>query len=221
MYSTCTFSYDENEAVVQYMLDTYNMELCDIPELSMLSCGIGDSMDRCRRIFPHKNKGEGHFAALLRRKEPNETQTTFNKKKIKNAVLENAKNLYFEFENAALKTHLDGEFVLFGDNLYLMSEYIDTDKLKVLRCGLHLGVVKKKRFEPSHALSHALSADLYKNIVDFSANSEEIKRYMHGETISADVTGWCVVSADGYPIGWGKASGNTLKNHYPKHLRTL
>lgn len=223
MYSTCTFSYDENEAVVKYMIDKYNMELCPIEGLDMLSPGIGDGMENCRRVFPHKNKGEGHFAALLRRTEQNSKTTEFVKKadKRKDTALEDAKKLYYDFEKSALKIHLDGEFVLFGDNLYLLPEYIDIDKLKVLRCGLHLGEVKRNRFEPSHALSHAFSADIYINKVETLSDSDEIKKYMHGETITAEVSGWCVIICDGFTVGWGKGSNKTVKNHYPKHLRTL
>ncbi len=223
MYSTCTFSYDENEAVAKYMIEKYNMELCPIEGLGMLSKGIGDGMENCRRVFPHKNKGEGHFTALLRRTEENETVTEFVKKadKRKDFLLENAKKLYYEFEKSALKIHLDGEFILFGDNLYLLPEYVDIDKLKVLRCGLHLGEVKRNRFEPSHVLSHAFDADLYINKVETLSDSDEIKKYMHGETLFADVSGWCVITSDGYAVGWGKCSNKTVKNHYPKHLRTL
>ena len=223
MYSTCTFSYDENEAVVKYMTDKYNMELCPIPGLDMLWQGIGDGMENCRRVFPHKNKGEGHFTALLRRTEENETATEFVKKqnKRKDTALETAIKLYYEFEKTALKVHLEGEFVLFGDNLYLLPRYVDIDKLKVLRCGLHLGEVKRNRFEPSHALSHAFDEDVYINKVETLQDSDEIKKYMHGETLSLDVSGWCVIKTEKYIVGWGKGSNGIVKNHYPKHLRTL
>ena len=223
MYSTCTFSYDENEAVVKHMMEKYNMELCPIPGLDMLSQGIGDGMENCRRVFPHKNKGEGHFTALLRRTEENETATEFVKKqnKRKDTTLETAVRLYYEFEKSALKVHLDGEFVLFGDNLYMLPQYVDIDKLKVLRCGLHLGEVKRNRFEPSHALSHAFDEDVYINKVETLQNSEDIKKYMHGETLSSDVSGWCVIKTEKYIVGWGKGSNGIVKNHYPKHLRTL
>ena len=83
MYSTCTFSYDENELVVQYMIDKYNMQLCHIDGLDMLSNGIGEGMQDCRRIFPHRNKGEGHFMALLRRTEESKPAKVHQKKKEK------------------------------------------------------------------------------------------------------------------------------------------
>ncbi len=222
MYSTCTFSYDENEAVVKYMMDTYNMELCKIDGLSMLSSGVGEGMESCRRIFPHKNKGEGHFTALLRRTEESESRTITKKKNAKpDVALDYAIKLYREFEKKTLNKKCEGEFVLFGENLYLLPCEVDIDKLRVLRCGLHLGEVKRNRFEPSHALSHAFENNIYINKVEIPLTSPDVNKYLHGETIAYDVTGWCVVTVDGYPLGWGKGSNGIVKNHYPKSLRIL
>lgn len=221
MYSTCTFSYDENEAVVRYMMDKYDMELCEIPQLGMLSDGIGDGMANCRRIFPHKNKGEGHFAALLRKTEPTEEYKPPKKRGEKsNTALDNAIKLYREFEKKTLKRTVEGEFVLFGDNLYLLPTEVDLSNIKVVRCGLHLGVVKPKRFEPSHALSHAFGAEDYLYKVEIPLNSDEVKRYLHGEVINGNGSEWCVVCTDGLVLGWGKAVDGIVKNHYPKYLRT-
>lgn len=221
MYSTCTFSYDENEAVVQYMIEKYGMELCEIPEFGMLSPGIGEGMENCRRIFPHKNKGEGHFAALLKKTESTEEYAFEPKKsdKKQTAALNDAIKLYRDFEKKTLKNTVEGEFVLFGDNLYLLPMAVDLSKIKVVRCGLHLGVVKKNRFEPSHALSHAFETDMYLYKVETHLGSDEIGQYLHGEVINGDASGWCVVCADGIAVGWGKGAGGVIKNHYPKYLR--
>jgi NOL1/NOP2/sun family putative RNA methylase len=229
IYSTCTFSFDENESVVRYMVEKYNMEICDVPCLDSLSSGCGDfaNIEKCRRVFPHKHNGEGHFAALLRKTEETEPPRTKQRKQSKKGgkpdnTLSDAVKLYREFEKKALQLNVQGEFVLFGDNLYLLPEKLDTSGLKILRCGLHLGEVKRNRFEPSHALSHAFGSDNYKHIVNFDSDSEEIKKFMHGETLECNgINGWCAIAADGYIIGWGKASGTTIKNHYPKFLRTL
>ena len=44
-------------------------------------------------------------------------------------------------------------------------------------------------------------------------------RYLKGETISLvneeePVKGWCLVTVEGFPLGWAKGSGMTLKNKY-------
>lgn len=224
MYSTCTFARAENEDVVRYMVEKYGMQICEVPELSMLSGGIGSfpDIEKCRRVFPHRNDGEGHFTALLRKTEKTEAISEKRKRNKKALSPEDAIKLYKDFERKSLNVTLDGSFVLFGDTLYLLPEEMELDGIKVVRCGLKLGEVKKKRFEPSHALSHALEIDSYRNAVDFPAESNEIKKYMHGEAIEGGIAdGWCIVSVGGYALGWGKASGGMIKNHYPKYLRTL
>jgi NOL1/NOP2/fmu family ribosome biogenesis protein len=80
-----------------------------------------------------------------------------------------------------------------------------------------LGEIKKDRFQPAHAL--ALWLKNCATTVSFPADSQQIKRYMHGETIPCETKGWCLVQVDGYSIGWGKGDGKILKNHYPKGLR--
>ena len=89
--------------------------------------------------------------------------------------------------------------------------------LKVERPGLELGEMKKDRFEPAHGLAMWLKTA--ENVHDLPADGEEIHAYLHGLTVPSQVKGWCLVTVDGYSIGWGKGDGNVLKNHYPKGLR--
>ena len=221
VYSTCTFAPEENEQVCAYMLENYNVELIEPHNLDMLSQGqkewsLSDyNMTKTRRIFPHKNKGEGHFVALFHSLD---SEDFVEKKKTQKTVCDGEK-LYREFEKEFLNTTLDGEFCLFGENLYLKPKNISIDKIKVIRAGLHLGICRKNRFEPSHALCLALKKEDFKNSVDFSCDSEILKKYLMGETIECDKKGWCAVTVNGYPIGWGKASNGILKNHFPKYMR--
>lgn len=60
-------------------------------------------------------------------------------------------------------------FLAFGDNLYRMPERMPGVKgLKVLRPGLHLGTLKKNRFEPAHALALALCPKDVKHVWNLS-----------------------------------------------------
>ena len=113
----------------------------------------------------------------------------------------------------------DGVLISFGEQVYVLPKGINIDKLKVLRPGLHLGVLKKGRFEPAHALCTALSSTCFKNVIDFSPESAELSSYLNGNTLPSDKNGWTVVCTSKIPVGWGKASGGVLKNHYPKHMR--
>ena len=224
VYSTCTFAPCENEGVCQYILENHpDMELVPI-NLPMLSNGdgeyIGSDMDfsGTKRIFPHKNRGEGHFLALFRRKGDGERISLKSAKPVEGIT--DAVKQYQLFEKETLNTTLSGEFLLFGENLYLSPLNLDLGGLKVVRPGLHLGMCKKGRFEPAHALVLALNCESFKETVTFSSDSEEIKKYLHGETLPGDGKGWTAVLCDGLPLGWAKASNGVLKNHYPKGLRT-
>ncbi len=224
VYSTCTFAPCENEGVCEYVLENYpDMELVSV-SLPMLSEGKGEYIGSERdfsctkRIFPHINRGEGHFLALFKRIGEGDGSSYVTLKP--REAVKDAEKLYREFEKNALNICLEGAFYLFGDNLYLMPVPINPEGLKVLRPGLHLGICKKGRFEPAHALAHALFEENFLRSVNLSAEDENIKRYLHGDILYSDITGWCVILCDGLPLGWAKGSGGLLKNHFPKGLRT-
>ena len=128
---------------------------------------------------------------------------------------------YKNFEKKYLNVDLGYKLMLRGDNLYLLpDECPNLDKIKVLRYGLHLGVLKKNRFEPSHALSHYLKLEQIKNTHNINLEDEVVYNYLRGNVINTGQSrGWVVVAVEGIPLGWGKESNGVLKNHYPKGLR--
>ena len=209
LYSTCTFSEEENEDNVRYMLENHGMSLMNI-SLSGVTEGI--NMPEALRIFPHRSRGEGHFVALLRK---NHGGIGINYEPKRDRAVDEAMKLYRKFENEALNIHLEGTPCLFGERLYLA--HTDVDRIKTLRPGLFLGECKKNRFEPSHALALALSAEDFKSTL--SPDDDELDKYLHGEVVDFDGKGYAAVIYGQLPIGWGKASGGVLKNHFPKKLR--
>ena len=112
---------------------------------------------------------------------------------------------------------------MFGDQLYYGPFGLKKlSGIRVLRPGLQLGTFKKGRFEPSHALALYLKKEEVSAAADFPADSDAVLGYLRGETFPAPEgirKGWVLVTADGLSLGWAKASGGTLKNHYPKGLR--
>ena len=113
---------------------------------------------------------------------------------------------------------------LFGDQLYLLPKEAPSLKgIKIERPGLHLGTIKKDRFEPSHALALATKPLNCKNTISFSASSKEIRDYIWGQSIFTENKneGWTLVCVDNYSIGWGKMTNGQMKNHYPKGLRKV
>lgn len=225
VYSTCTFAPEENEGAVCELLKNHSdMRLSDT-SLSMLDDGrsewgkYGYDMHLTKRIFPHRQRGEGHFLALMKKDGERQKRTEHTYKTDKKC--EEAVNLLREFEKKALNTANDGVFELFGDNLYLLPHGIKADKLRIVRAGLHLGVCKKNRFEPSTALLLSLGKDAMKNKISFEPESAELHKYLCGEAIDGDINGYLAICVSDNPIGWAKGSQGILKNRYPKHLRLL
>ena len=251
-YSTCTFAVDENEETIYNFLlrhpDFHVMKLEPVggmaeavPEWIRQEKMAGIDPERKEevrnaiRLWPHKVKGEGHFLCVLRRDGEAVSRDNYvpggrnlaASKEIQKLFWQFAsENLDFaDFDNKTLKSgiKLDGTLFMFGDQLYMADSTMPSIKgLKVMRPGLHLGTVKKDRFEPSHALALAVSKEDAKISVDYSEESNDIKQYLNGQTLrtSADIKkGWGLVTVDGYSIGWVKSAGGMLKNHYPKGLR--
>ena len=129
--------------------------------------------------------------------------------------------MWQEFAQKHLKINLRGILQTFGDQLYLLPEFLpDLGKLKIARNGLHLGTFKKKRFEPSFALGLALKPSQVKQSVEI--DQEEFVKYVAGETVHLAESlpnGWYQVLVQGNGLGFAKVTGNVLKNYFPKGLR--
>ena len=125
------------------------------------------------------------------------------------------------FAKENLRVKLSGIYLRFGEQLYLAPEETPALRgLKVLRPGLHLGTVKKNRFEPSHALALALRPQDAAHTISLDAQGSTVRDYLNGLTFPADgEKGWYLICADGCSLGWGKLAGGMMKNHYPKGLR--
>ena len=207
VYSTCTFAPEENEQAIAAFLSRntdFVLEKAEAPWFT--PAGEGQF-----RLWPHKLLGEGHFAAVLRKngEEPSNAQPCPGEKLPKQ---------WLDFAKELKLCLPEGKAVSFGQTIFWAPEDMPELKgLKVLRPGLQLGEMKKDRFEPAHAL--ALWLKDCANTVSFSWDSAQIKAYMHGDVLPCQGRGWYLVQVDGYSIGWGKADGQQLKNHYPKGLR--
>lgn len=225
LYSTCTFDGRENEQVVEHLLkhfpeftvqpmEGYEGFAKGMPELTESG---DESLKDTVRIFPHRMKGEGHYAALLK-KGGDEGNSGFReilsgKKKIPEELAAFLKELDVPFEDSRMDIR--------GEKAYYMPEALpDMRGVRFLRTGLLLGELKKRRFEPSQALAMYLKKDECRKTIDFSAKDERVMRYLKGETLEVgglageNERGWHLVCVDSYPLGWGKLAGGMLKNKY-------
>lgn len=218
VYSTCTFAPEENEGTIAEFLRArpdFHVEHVEAPWFAPGHPEWADGNPELRdtfRLWPHLLEGEGHFAAVLRR-DSEEAESDIPMLRGESLPKECVE---FMRENGIALP--EGEGVLFGQNVYLAPKGTpDLRGLRVLRAGLELGQSRKGRFEPAHALALYLSEA--KNMVSYDSDSDEIRRYLRGETLPTDGSGWTLVQVDGLSLGWGKASAGILKNHYPKGLR--
>lgn len=224
VYSTCTFSIEENENTVKEFLDRNKDFRIEMPSIhsKLIEAGFVEK-DGMYRLWPHKLKGEGHFAVrFVKDSYDGEDEVTYKRKPLENLAKKADLKYFEEFALATLNIKIEGQFIMFGDSIYLVPEgMISMKGLKVERAGLKLGTNKKNRFEPDHAFALALKPEEVKQVVSTSSkDSTDIDKYIRGEVIDcAYDNGWTLVTVDGVSIGWGKASNGSLKNHYPKGLR--
>ena len=226
LYSTCTYSLEENETVVDEFLAAHpEFELCEVKESLRAVTADGIVFDgavsrelyKCRRFYPHKADGEGQFLALLRKKGDNVPTIKFQDS-TKQLSRDEAKTVG-DFLRSTLISVPEGRICKYGDNIVLISHGYPIPPRSVFSAGVLLGEVRGKNLFPSHQFFSAYG-DLFKRKQDLSY--EQAVRYMRGEEIPAtdfSDSGWCVLTFGGSALGGGKASGGMIKNHYPKGLR--
>ncbi|SHJ06387.1 NOL1/NOP2/sun family putative RNA methylase [Geosporobacter subterraneus DSM 17957] len=227
VYSTCTFSAEENEEVVETFLQTHKdfqlKSIDNFPDQYIYGESISKNINKygnlSMRLWPHRIKGEGHFAAYLEKD---------NGKNFVQADSQYQKGVavpkeFQEFVEKNLNISYGGPFEMHGEQLYQVPKGLPVLKgLKILRSGLLLGSLRKQRFEPSQAMAMTLKKTDARRVVDFSSNSPEVIKYLKGETLHIDgEKGWTLVCVDGFPLGWAKQTGDLLKNEYPVAWRRL
>lgn len=193
------------------------------------SQSAADCLEYTLRLWPQKIKGEGHFAAVLQKAgELPEGYLSSSLNGYVTGVSDKELGEYPQFcretfgeKELPLGQHRQATYIKFGDHIYLVSSQMPSVKgLKVLRPGLHIGTLKKSRFEPSHALALALSPKTVKYIWNLDSGENTVRAYLNGQTFPAEgEKGWYLICVDGFSIGWGKLAGGIMKNHYPRGLR--
>ncbi len=215
IYSTCTYSYEENEAMVHYAVDELGFELLPLSKSHGLCPGV--DLDEVVRCYSHHYRGEGHFIALLR-KPGNSPRKVVRpmKPQVSQADLKVLKAFYQETLNKKVPAYI----IENNGHLYAIKKnFPELKGIRVLRNGLYLGEVRKNRFIPSYSLALTLTKEDVKRSYDYSCDSEEIKKYIHGETLEGTGNkGFGVIFVDGYPLSFYKES-NQVKNLFPKGLR--
>ncbi len=221
LYSTCTFAPLENEKSVEYLLSLdEKLHLCDFDKYEAFDNGhpewsdSGDAeLSKCARLWPHKIDGEGHFVALVEKDGVSVNTGNSGSYPIKKAKLTKETIAFFDSLNKEFDFN---RFEESQDKLYYIPDSFPAVRgLRILRCGLYLGEIKKNRFEPSQSLAMSIKASDFKNVINLTSDDDRVNKYLKGETIEADGdNGWALVCVDSYPLGWGKLNNGILKNKY-------
>lgn len=215
VYSTCTFSKEENEDNVEWFLGAH-------PEFEMVPLDLpfgrpGIHGLPVRRIYP-MDGGEGHFVAKFRRVGENSCRAGAFGQFLSGKEEEEARNLFQEL----FSCEFPGNAARFGERLYLLPNGLpELDRLGVLRAGVELAQRKGRRWEPSHGVFQSARKEECRQVLDLPWDAPELSAFLRGEEIDCDGKGYTALCAGGVPTGFGKASGGRLKNHYPKGLRNL
>ena len=230
LYSTCTYSLEENEMIIdEFLCDNPDYELVPVKESLRLATRDGivydgakcENLNLARRFYPHVSEGEGQFISLLQRSENSDILQTILYK-------DAAKPLTKE-ENAAVKRFFDenlteepsGRIVKVGENIVILSHGCPIPPKSVFSAGVLLGAVEKGLLFPSHQFFSAYGK-LFLRQENLKRDEARVQKYLRGEEIEAkDIMkgGWCAVTYEGVTLGGGKASLGKIKNHYPKGLR--
>ena len=225
LYSTCTFSLEENEKNVdRFLSENENFELISVDEnlKKFTADGINfdgcrtENISECRRFYPHLAKGEGQFFALMRK-----TDGTGIEELVQTALGEIPKNeqkIIFDFLDETLTDYDKKSVKKYKENFVYFSSDFPVPH-GAFSCGVTIGSLQKNYIKPHHQFFSAMGKMFRQKI---ELDLEQAQKYIPGETVPCEFEkGWCAVMSEGCPIGGAKAVGGTAKNHYPKGLRTL
>ena len=224
LYSTCTFSEEENEETVSAFLCTHpDFALIPVAEAvravtadGIAAPGRHPDIALTRRYYPHLAPGEGQYIALLERRAGGVGGVTFREPTALKGAEEAA-------VRAALSELLDAppsRIVRLGEAYLAPPEGMPLPPRGLLRAGVALGSFAGKVFLPHHQLASAMG-NRFRNQIHLKKGDPRVAAYLHGEEIAADpaLRGFVAVLYENIPLGLAKCSGGRAKNHYPKGLR--
>ena len=228
LYSTCTFSIEENEANIDAFL-TAHEDFSLIPVPASLAAVSADGvtlpefrhdLSAARRFYPHLAPGEGQFVAVLQReggKDNARPDAAFFP-----ALLKKDAETVSDFLKNTLSISPCGNLCRARDTVYLAPP-LPLPRHGVFAAGVTVGTLQKDRLIPHHHFFSAFGKDFCRRL-DLSSDDARLAKYLAGEEIEAPELqgndGYAAVLVGGIPLGGGKAVQGRLKNYYPKGLRS-
>ncbi|MBQ7333232.1 MAG: methyltransferase domain-containing protein [Clostridia bacterium] len=231
LYSTCTFSLEENEMQIDAFLKShpdFTLKPCRDELVFATSDGISfdgaytDTLHLARRFYPHKSRGEGQFTALMQKTgEDNEKKQTILYKDASREPSREESLAVSAFFRENLEKEPLGCVRKYGENLVLISHGHPLLPKSVFSAGVLIGEVKKNVLHPAHQFFSCYGS-LFKRKLSLKTGDARLTKYLFGEEIDAPEIsgkGYVAVLYENVTLGGGKLSDGKLKNHYPKGLR--
>ncbi len=224
LYSTCTYSLEENEMCVdRFLSENAEFELVEVNDCVKKYTADGvffdgcktQNISACRRFYPHVSKGEGQFVALLKK-----TAGNYINIKRENALEKLSKaeeKIVFDFLDSTLTNYDKNCVKKYKDSIVYFEPDFIVPKGVAFSCGVTIGTVQKNYIQPHHQFFMAMGKEFKRQI---ELTHDEAESYLKGNTIPCECgNGWAVALIDGCTLGGVKIVNGTAKNHYPKGLR--
>lgn len=227
IYSTCTYAPEEDEMTVDAFLERHGeFSLVPVSEkIKAVTRGplplpdLSHDLSECRRFYPHVSRGEGQFFCIMKKDAdaPHATLPTLKKSPARSLTRDEEK-IALDFLNSNLSEIPEGYSLSMLGNTVMLAPAGAVCPDGTLCFGIAAGEITKGRFEPHHHLFSSLGKSFKRKAY---LSDTEAATYLRGETLPTDSeNGYCAVIFNGVVLGGGKAVGGTLKNHYPKGLRS-
>ena len=197
IYSTCSFSKEEDEDVVEELLNNSDAQIIKIEN----DLFVNGKNDLGVHLLPNVFPGEGHYICLL----------------AKPGVLNSSSNKEIKFKPNKFINTLNDSFVnKFGDALFYLESDDNLKKLSVIRKGVKLGEISGQVLKFDHHYATFISS--FENELEIDLQSAI--KYISGESLNIpSKRGFVLLKYMGINIDIAKSDGNIIKNRYPKYLR--
>ena len=225
VYSTCSYSPGEDEAVLDWAMDTFALTPVSLaldPGWNIVAAASPKHGAEGYRFYPDKIKGEGFFIAVFKKKDGADFSTPHSQlPSLGKADEANWKNWLQQPEQVKLFKQKETTIAL--PALWEKEVAFLQQHLYIRRAGTLMGSIKGKDIIPHHAL--ALSTLLQQAVPAAELSREQAVQYLQKKDIVLDTSqlekGWQLATHCGLPLGWMKVLPNRINNYYPSEWRIL
>ena len=220
IYSTCTFSEEENQDIVSMCIEDFGMHGYQPLVMPKEANHIQIEGVSAWRFLPHQSMGEGFFCCVLQKpmhasagrvKLANESFWQLLHKRDWSSLIPFVKddNIQRYWQNGK------------GEVFYTQIQPEDVLPVaKMVQIGVQVGVLNKQVFTPHQGL--ILGGNVNVEIPRLTIENDEALRILRGEDLRIEdstLSGWHIVQWSGFDLAWVKMVKGRVSNHYPKEWR--